>query len=234
VLGAAGPSEPRARTGPKVHEILCTVRFRRILAVLTLVVLAASTLTACETKVGQAAAVGGATLSDSALADFVQPGATPYTDQSGTQVVPKLNALTTWVRNELINKAIEAHGGPATTDELNAARSVINDSGVPDQAVKANRGNGYAPGFFDELTRQYVLLTVLIERLAKTSDAAKAFNLLQSGQANNAFVSAIVATKTKVDISPRYGTWDPKTLGVASFAKYPGAGAPPFVRFRSS
>lgn len=210
------------------------MRFRRILTVLTLAVLAAGTLTACQTKIGQAASVAGATLSDSALADLVQPGATPYTDQSGAQVVPKLNALTTWVRNELITAAIDAKGGPATTNELNAAGSVVADSGVPDQAAKANRGYGYAPSFFRLLTQQYTLLIVLIERLAKLPDAAKAFNALQSGQANQAFVSAIVATKTKVDISPRYGTWDPSTLGVTSFAKKPDAGAPAFVRFGSS
>lgn len=221
------------------HEIVCTVRsrtvsFRRLLTVLTLAVLAAGTLTACQTKIGQAASVGGATLSDSALADLVKPGATPYTDQSGAQVVPKLNALTTWVRNELLKATIAARGGTATTDELNAARSVITDSGVPDQAAKANRGYGYASGFFELLTEQYTLLTVLVERLAKTSNAARAFNLLESGQANQAFSSAIVATRTKVDISPRYGSWDPSTLAVTSFAKNPHAGAPAFVRFGPS
>ena len=216
------------------REIVCTVRFRRTLTVLTLAVLAASTLTACQTKVGQAASVNGSTLSDSALADLVKPGATPYTDQSGEQVVPKLNALTTWVRNELLTATITARGGAPTTTELNAARSVVNDSGVPDQAVQANRGHGYASGFFDLLTEQYTLLTVLVERLARTSDAARAFKLLESGQANQAFSSAIVATGTKVDISPRYGTWDPSMLAVSSFAKDPHAGAPPFVRFGSS
>ena len=210
------------------------MRFRRILTVLTLVVLAASTLTACETKVGQAADVGGATLSDSTLAEYVQPGAVPYTDQSGEKVVPKLNALTTWVRNELLKATIAAHGGPVTTDELNAAHNVIVDAGVPDQAAKANRGNGYASGFFDMLTEQYTLLTVLVERLAKTSDAAKAFNLLQSGQANQAFSAAIVAAKTPVEISPRYGTWDASRLSVSSFANDPHAGAPEFVHFAKS
>ena len=216
------------------REIVSTVRFRRALTVLTLAVLAASTLTACQTKIGQAADVAGTTLSDSALSELVKPGATPYTDQSGAQVVPKLNALTTWVRNELLKATIATKGGPVTTDELNAARNVVIDSGVPTQAAKANHGYGYAPGFFDLLTEQYTLLVVLIERLAHTSDAAKAFNLLQSGQANNAFASAIVAAKTKVDISPRYGTWDPSVLAVSSFAKHPHAGAPEFVHFGTS
>ncbi len=210
------------------------MRFRRTLTVVALAVLALSTLTACRTKIGQAAEVAGATLSDSTLAGYVKPGAAPYTDQQNTLVVPKLNALTTWVRNELITAAITSKGGSPTTDEINAARSVIIDAGVPAQAAKANKSYGYASGFYTLLTDQYSLLTVLIERLSHTTDAAKAFNLLQSGQANNAFVGAIVATKTKIDISPRYGTWDPKTLGVSSISTDPAAGAPPFVHFGKS
>jgi hypothetical protein len=210
------------------------VSLRRILTVLTLVALAAGTLTACQTKVGQAAAVGGATLSDSALSDLVQPGASTYTDQQGTEIVPKLNALTTWVRNELVKATIAAHGGTATANELNAARSAVNDSGVPAQAFKANRGNGYSSGFFELLDQQYALLTVLIERLSKTTNPSRAFNAFLSGQANQAFASAIVATKTKVEISARYGTWDPRTLAVTSVADNPHAGAPAFVHFGSS
>src|ERR1700744_3064129 len=116
--GVVAGTVPGTRTRPAglVHEIVCIVRFRRVLTVLTLAVLALSTLTACRTKIGQAAEVGSATLSDSALAGLVEPGSAPYTDQSG-QVVPKLNALTTWVRNELIKAAIASRGGAASTDE---------------------------------------------------------------------------------------------------------------------
>lgn len=205
------------------------MRFRRLLSVLTLVALALSALTACQTKVGQAAEVNGVTLSDSALSDFVQPGARPYTDSSGSQVVPKLNALTNWVRNQLIEATITAHGGEATTQELNNARSVINQVGLPGQVEKANSGHGYSDSFFALLDDQYVLLVVLIQRLAKKGTAAQAFKVLQSGQANQAFVNAIDAMHTKVEISPRYGTWDQK--GGLHVSDDPTAGAPDFVSF---
>lgn len=205
------------------------MRFRRLLSVVTLVAVALSALTACQTKVGQAAQVNGVTLSDSALSDFVLPGASVYSDQqSGTQVVPKLNALTNWTRNELILATIAAHGGPATTQELNNARSVVVQAGLPAQIKKSNSGHGYSDSFFSMLTDQYALLVVLIQRLAKKGTAAQAFNLLESGNANQAFVSAIKATHTKVEISPRYGKWDEQNISVS---ENPRAGAPDFVSF---
>jgi hypothetical protein len=204
------------------------VRFRRLLSVLTLVALALSALTACQTKVGQAAEVNGASLSDSALSDFVLPGAAPYSDGSA-RVVPKINALTNWVRNELIGATITKHGGVATTQELNNARAVIVGSGLPGQIKKANGRHGYSNSFFSLLTDQYVLLVVLIQRLAKKGTATQAFKVLESGQANQAFVNAIDVAHIPVHISPRYGTWDEK--GGLHVSDDPTSGAPDFVSF---
>lgn len=204
---------------------------RRLLTALILAVLAAGTLTACQTKVGQAADVGGQTLSDSTLAGYVRPGATPYADQSGNQVVPKLNALTVWVRNRLLEGAIAAKGGPAKASEVSAARNVIVQSQIGSGLRTSNAAHGYTPRFDDLLVEQYSLLIVLIERLAPQADAAQAFNLLQSGRASSAFVPAIRAAKTPVDLSPRYGKWDDQILAVS---QDPTAGAPAFVHFGSS
>ena len=204
------------------------MRFRRLLSAVTVLAIALCGLTACQTKVGQAAAVNGQTLSDSALTGYVEPGASPYVDQQNQQVVPKLNVLTTWIRNRLLEATIAEHGGPATTQELNNAKSVVVQSGLPKQIEKANSSFGYTTKYYDLLTEQYTLLVVLIERLAKTSDAGQAFNLLQSGRANQAFQAAINATKTPVELSKRYGTWDEKTLEVSSD---PTAGSPGFVTF---
>lgn len=213
------------------HEILCVVRFRRLLSVVALLAVALSGLTACQTKVGQAAAVNGQTLSDSALTGYVQPGASPYVDQSNTQVVPKLNALTNWIRNRLIEATIAQHGGPVTTQELNNAQSVVVQSGLPAQIKQANRSHGYTSKFYDLLTEQYTLLVVLIERLAKTGNAGQAFNILQSGRANTAFVNAINSAHVPIDLSKRYGTWDPNGLHLSTD---PAAGSPDFVTFGTS
>ncbi len=140
------------------HEILCVVRFRRLLSAVTLLAVALGGLTACQTKVGQAVAVGGQTLSDSSLSGYVEPGASPYVDQQNAQVVPKLNALTNWVRNRLIEAAIAAHGGAVTTQELNNAKAVVVQAGLPKQIEQANRSHGYTSKFYDLLTEQYALL----------------------------------------------------------------------------
>ena len=207
------------------------MRFRRLLSVVALLAVALSGLTACQTKVGQAAEVNGQTLSDSALSDYVRPGASPYADQQNTQVVPKLNVLTNWVRNRLIEAAIAEHGGAVTTRELNNARAVVVQAGLPKQIEQANRSHGYTNQFFDLLTEQYALLVVLIERLAKTSNAGQAFNVLQSGRANQAFLNAITAAHAPVDLSKRYGTWLENGLHVDTD---PTAGAPGFVTFGNS
>ena len=207
------------------------MRFRRLLSAVTLLAVALGGLTACQTKVGQAVAVDGQTLSDSSLSGYVEPGASPYLDQQNEQVVPKLNVLTNWVRNRLIEAAIAGHGGAVTTQELNNAHAVVVQAGLPTQIEKANRSHGYTSKFYDLLTEQYALLVVLIERLAKTADAGQAFNVLQSGRANQAFLNAITSAKAPVDLSKRYGTWVQSGLHVSTD---PTAGAPGFVTFGNS
>ena len=68
-------------------------------------------LSACQTKVGQAAAANGATLSDSDLTSYLEPGPARTPTRPGQQVVPKILILTTWIRTQLLDAAIAAHGG---------------------------------------------------------------------------------------------------------------------------
>jgi hypothetical protein len=211
---------------PGAHEILTGVKCRRILTALTLAVLAMGALSACQTKVGQAAAANGATLSDSDLSSYLEPGTGPYTDSSGQHVVPKILILTTWIRTQLLNAAIAAHGGAATSSELNAANSAVQAGNSIDQAEKAYAKYGYTNKFGDLLFDQTVRLVVLVERLSKTNDPTKALQLLSGGQAGNAIGSTIVATHTPVEVSPRYGEWDARSLAVDGSAK---AGVPDFV-----
>ncbi len=212
--------------GAQAHEILNGVRCRRILTAITLAVLAMGALSACQTKVGQAAAANGATLSDSDVTSYLQAGTGPYKDSSGQRVVPKILVLTTWIRTQLLNAAIAAHGGAATTSELNAANSAVQAGNSIDQAEKAYAKYGYTNKFGDLLFDQTVRLVVLVERLSKTHNPTKALQLLSSGQAGNAIGSTIAATKTPVDVSPRYGTWDARSLAVNGSSK---AGQPEFV-----
>jgi hypothetical protein len=208
------------------------VKARRILTALTLAVLALAALTACKSKVGQAAAVDDTTITDNGVSSYVEPGTTPYNDSNGQRVVPKLLVLTTWVRTQLLNEAIANKGGDPSTGELNQARAAVQTTGTIEQAEQAYAKLGYKNKFGDLLFDQYTRLVLLVERLTGTTDAAKAFQLLQSNQAANIAVSnAIRKTNAHVDISPRYGTWDPSTLSVSSQAS---SGAPPFVDFSAT
>jgi hypothetical protein len=183
-------------------------------------------LSACQTKVGQAASANGATLSDSDLSSYLQPGAGPYTDSSHQRVVPKILILTTWIRTQLLNAAITAHGGAPTTTELNAANSSVQAGNSIDQAEKAYAKYGYTNKFGDLLFDQTVRIVVLVERLSHNSNPDKALQLLSSGQLGNTIGTAIQQTTAPVDVSPRYGKWEVRSLSVDGSAK---AGTPDFV-----
>lgn len=205
------------------------MKARRILTALLVTVLALGALTACRTKVGQAASVNGVTMSDSELSSFVQPGATPYTDSNGQRVVPKQLVLTTWVRTQLLDAAMEQKGGTPSTAELNQARAAVQTTGTVEQAEQAYAKQGFTNKFGDLVFDQYTRLVLLAQRVSRATSATKAFQLLQSDQATNTAVSnAIRNTHARVDISPRYGRWDARTLSVSA---QPTSGAPPFIDF---
>jgi hypothetical protein len=205
------------------------VRLRRILSACLLAVLAVTGLTACQSKVGQAASVDSQQLSDSDLSGYIQPGTTPYNDpNSGTQVVPKLFVVENWVRNALVAAAIKAKGGEPTSAELNAARAALLGRSSIDQAEQAYTKLGYTKKFGDLIVDQSALLVVLIQRIAPGISTSQAISVLQNGQAGSQLIKAINAAKAKIDVSRRYGNWDAKSLSVT------GSGAPDFVDFGTS
>jgi hypothetical protein len=214
------------------HEIVWDVRFRRTLSAATLAVLAAGTLTACQTKVGLAASAAGHRLTDSQLASYVQAGAKPYTDQnSSTPVVPKLFALENWINLELFSAAVEHRGGAATPAELDTARTAILGGRSDSDFEKAYTKLGYTAKLADLILDQGSALVVLVERLAPGLSPQQAISALQSGQAGSLLVKAVNDKKPQVDVSPRYGTWDPSRLALS---QDPNAGAPSFVHFPST
>lgn len=201
------------------------MRFRRILTAIALTAVSVTGLAACDSKIGQAAAVDSQTLSDSSLASYVKPGAAPYTDQSGNPVIPKVDALTTWVRNELLIAAITAKGGEPTPAEMNAARDAVVGAGVRQQVAQSSANHGYSAKYNQLLVDQSALLVLLIQRVQHLSPA-KALRALGSGQANGVIPQSIAAARPHIDISPRYGTWDKRSLAVSAD---PTSGAPDFV-----
>jgi hypothetical protein len=210
-----------------VREILDGVRLRRLLTVVALTGIAATGLTACQTKVGLAASVDGTRLSDSQLSDYVRSGAKPYTDQnSGTTVYPKLQALETWIDSSLFDRAIARRGGAASADELSTARSVLLTNNTVGQVRRIYTRLGFTDKMGDLVIDSNATLVVLIQRIARGATAQQAVSALQGGQANQQIVSAINAAKPKVVVSSRYGKWDQANLRLSAD---PNSGLPSFV-----
>ncbi|MGH8859739.1 MAG: hypothetical protein ACRDVG_00650 [Jatrophihabitantaceae bacterium] len=209
------------------------MRCRRALTALTLAVLAVAGLSACQTKIGQAAAVDSHTLSDTDLTGYLKPGTVPYSDPtSRKRVIPKLFVLENWIRVQLLRAAIAHKGGEVTTSELNTVRAaLLGDTGLaPPEATYAKLG--YTNKLGDLAVEQSSLVVLLVQRLAGGISVAQALQILQrqNQQASAALIRAIGDAHAKVEISPRYGAWDAKALTVSAD---PGAGAPPFVDFGS-
>jgi hypothetical protein len=207
------------------------VKLRRTLTAVTTAALGLGLLTACQTKIGLAASVEGQRLTDSALSGYVQPGASPYSDQNtGQQVTPKIFVLQNWIDNQIFATVVDKHGGPATAPELSTARSAVLGTHTLADYQKFYSGQGYTRPFAQLIIDQSALLVVMVERLAHTS-AANAIQALNSNQIGATLLKTINALHPKVDVSSRYGTWDAKHLALTSD---PGAGAPAFVTFPGS
>jgi hypothetical protein len=210
----------------RAREILDGVRLRRTLIAAGLAAAAVTGLTACQTKVGLAAAVNKHRLTDSQLTDFVRAGSGPYTDQnSGSTVFPKAFALETWIDSALFTAAVEDKGAAPSAAELSSASSALLSNTTRSAVRKAYTGLGYSTKMGDLVIDANATLIVLLERtgasLQQASDAVK------SGSANQQIVSAIQAAKPKVTVSSRYGTWDASQLRLSAD---PDSGLPSFVQ----
>jgi hypothetical protein len=203
------------------------VNLRRALIATALGLAIVAGLTACETKVGQAASVNDVRLTNSDLNSFVKPGSGTYTDSSGQTVVPKQSALSVWIQVALLDRAIDAHGGPRTEQETAAARTAVLGQGSIAEAEKSVETQGYTSALGDLYVDREAALVVLYQRLKKGTTAQQALTALSTSQANTALIDAINSTHPVVTVSPRYGEWDENQL---SLSTDPTAGLPSFVQ----
>jgi hypothetical protein len=202
---------------------------RRALTVAVIAVLAMGGLSACQTKVGLAASAAGHRLSDTDLNSYIKAGAAPYTEQgASTATVPKVFALGNWINLELFTAAVGSKGGPPKSTELAAARTAILGGRSVATFQKLYTARGYTKKFGDLILQQGATLIVLIERIAPGITTAEAISALQSGQANAELIKTVNAKKPKVEVSRRYGTWEPKNLALST---EPAAGLPSFVHY---
>jgi hypothetical protein len=180
---------------------------------LAVAALAATVLSACQSKVGTAAYVGSTRITESTVSSYVDRNATVTTDASTGQVDnPKAEVLTTLVRTAIVDRIFKTLPGNHPTEaELDAARtSAMSQLGISSIAALENQAKpagftaAYATAFLDEQAKI----------LALTAD-------LKDPGDGTVLAKAIAQQHLKISVSPRYGAWDPSQLAVGSSPSLP-------------
>lgn len=187
------------------------MRLKRQRVVGCLAVLALSAA-ACESKAGAAAVVNGRRISESRVAGYVQPGAAPIRGNDGTDTPQKTIVLQTLILGDLLQRAVEASGGPATPTQLAVARRKCLHGSPEADVVDFLVRNGFTAAFEPMWLRSKVELLVLMKRLHASE--------------NTDVVAALARLPAKVWVSPRYGAWDERNFVILTG---PGVGVPSFV-----
>jgi hypothetical protein len=185
------------------------VRLRRI-AACAAAALALCGLAACGggTKAGAAAFVGGTRITDADVNRYLTVQSTPYSNGQGQEIRPRVVVLQTLILQELLSKALAASGGPPSQSELDRVHDSVLQGATEEQLTSQITKSNFTASFEPVYLRTQELFAVLGERLHATS------------------ADEVIASVNKHDIgvqvSPRYGTWDTKQLGLQGEALAPG------------
>lgn len=185
-------------------------------AALAATALAVGELTACDTKVGQAAVVDGHRISESDVAKYFTSQAEDFPDQdaagNSTLIVPRVYVLNTLIHERLYAALLaKTPGGSPKPAALTKARAAVLAQSSEADVETQYKQHGYKAALVPVLIRVQTLLQIL-------SDDA------QQGVDVQGIVKKI---QFPLSINPRYGTWDVKALRLSTAAN---AGVPGFVR----
>ena len=198
------------------------LRLLRIGATVASAALAVAGLSACESKVGLAAVVGGHRISDADVQKYLTRQAVPFQvpSQSGTPVdiVPRSFVLQTLIEDRLFTAAlVDTHGLPSNAD-LAAAYQQVTQGQTAAQVEQGFTKYGFTPAFAAVVVHRSEYQAILANRVGATSDYTP-------------LVAEVAKLNIAVSVSPRYGSWDPQNLGVQTG---PAAGVPDFVTLSPS
>jgi hypothetical protein len=209
----------------------------RTLTLATVLLLTATGLTACSSKVGQAAVVGSARLSISDVGSDVQRGAQPYADQqTGDTVYPGSFAVQAWVQDKLFTLALDKrnHGKVVTAADRRSVDSLLS-SAIGSDATTYFRTTyvklGYTAALAALVQHQQESIILIAHSVEPKVSGHDLLSDLQSSQALNEEIGAVLdAVHVQVSVASRYGSWDSKTISLSTGAS---AGLPSFVTFGS-
>ena len=176
------------------------VRLRKI-GIAVVAVLALAGLSACDTKAGAAAVVGGERIDEADVTKYLTTNAVPYKNSSGTEVRPKSFVLQTLIRERMFTKALAEHGGPATSSELAGIKPGVLQGSTDEQVTSQITKTGYDASFEPLLIRATELVGLFAQRLGAQSDQD--------------ILTALDKLHLNVQVNPRYGRWTPAQLRLA-------------------
>ena len=188
----------------------------RPLAVLAAAAVAATVLAGCDTKVGAAASVGSTTIRESKVGQYLTDKAKPIPAQGGT-IIPRSYALQALILDDLLNRALVAHGGAPSEASIRNAETQLKQGQSAATLAKGYTQYGFKATMAEFDYRVHALESVLAARTRSQSFAS--------------LVKVVNALHVPVSVNSRYGAWDPASLSISTSAK---AGVPPMVSLQPS
>jgi hypothetical protein len=186
----------------------------RVLSVLGVCLLGATTLTACDSKVGTAAVVGGNKISESQIQDYLTPQAQPIPVAQGITVQPRTFVIETAIASKIFDRLLAEHGGPPSQQQLDEATATVltgtTQGQLTDQVVKAG------------LTAKFAQVYLHYEALS--SLVGDAFN-------KDTTKAAAAANTIPVVVNPRYGAWNSANFSLTDLSK---AQLPSFITYNGN
>lgn len=184
-------------------------------------VLAAATLSACRTNVGNAATIDGHRVSESDVGSYLTPKAQAVAEQDssgGSLNVPARSfVLETIIVDRLLARIVDALPGDPPTKGALAKIRQQGLAGSSESAVAKKSGViGFTAAFNTVWVHSKILNTVL-------------GNAQQQGGIDVRTLAA--KTRFPVSVNPRYGTWDRATFSLLSGSD---AGLPDFLKLQPS
>ena len=175
------------------------MRLRRIGAC-AVAVLALAGLSACRTKAGAAAFVGGHRITDGDITRYLTVKSTPYPNQQGAEVRPKSLVLATLIQEKLFEKALAVKGPPATNAELDKLKSDVLQGATEAQLTTEITSSNFTASFEAQYLRSRELFGLFGQRSGATTSDEVVANLNKLG--------------IRVQVSPRYGAWNGPQLAL--------------------
>jgi hypothetical protein len=206
------------------------VRVRKLTAVAALagLGLAVGGLTGCDSKVGQAAIVGGHRISESDLGAYVTPaGPSPSVIAAASaakqHVYPKTEVVQLLVQQQIFQRVLAKHGGVPSAGEL---------AQLHDQAASTFLGTQLTGAQLDSfLAKQqgsYGYSSKYAHLLLRTVELEAALAVKLKARSLADLTKAVDKQHLTVQVNPRYGKWTPSTLSLGS----PAANVPNFLKLQ--